>query len=352
LNPKSAISLETALKAIAEGQLELAKEIGARLLEEAPLDPATHQLLAAIALQGGCHEDAARWAHSCLDLRPDYAPAALLAGHAARGLGDHDRALAFFQKAEVLAPERPEAAFMACVVLLEQGDSRANAALHHLLSRFPENAPGWHEIGKTLRKAGKLEAALVAFSRAANAAPRSRYDADRASVLIALGRFAEAADVLRTASVSSGSADIALQLALCHHRLGNLAEARAILESLLLKDDRHASGWFLLGLVCQDAGDIPAASAAYRRSLELRPSLAEAHVNLGICLQRQGDLAGAKTAYAEAIRHRADTFGRIAQALPAAPKGELWLNPERLRQSLGAAQSPGAEPSSVDAGPA
>ena len=68
--------------------------------------------------------------------------------------------------------------------------------------------------------------------------------------------------------------------------------------------------------------------------MHLSPELAEAHVNLGICLQQTGDIAAAKTMFGRAMRLRADTFGRIAQALSAAPRGELWLDPERLRRSL------------------
>ena len=77
-----------------------------------------------------------------------------------------------------------------------------------------------------------------------------------------------------------------------------------------------------------------AAITAYRRTLHLSPELAEAHVNLGICLQQTGDIAAAKASFGSAMRLRSDTFGRIAQALSAAPRGELWLDSERLRQSL------------------
>jgi tetratricopeptide (TPR) repeat protein len=130
------------------------------------------------------------------------------------------------------------------------------------------------------------------------------------------------------------NADIALQLALCLHKLGELAAARAELEPILASNAAGANLWFCYGLICQDSRDTAAAITAYRRTLHLSPELAEAHVNLGICLQQTGDIAAAKASFGRAMRLRSDTFGRIAQALPSAPRGELWLDSERLRQSL------------------
>ena len=190
-------------------------------------------------------------------------------------------------------------------------------------------------MGLTLHKAGKFEAALVAFTRAAGAVHNPRHEVARAATLQALGRLHEAVDVLRKAgSRLPGNADIALRLSLCLHKLSELAAARAELERVLGPDTANASLWFAYGLICQDSHDLLAAITAYRRALQLSPGLAEAHVNLGICLQQTGDIAAAKAAFGQAMRLRSDTFGRIAQALPAAPRGELWLDPERLRKSL------------------
>ena len=110
-----------------------------------------------------------------------------------------------------------------------------------------------------------------------------------------MGRLDEAADVLRKArSLLPGNTDIALQFALCLHKRGELAAARAELERILASNPASANLWFAYGLVCQDSHDPMAAITAYRRTLDLSPELAEAHVNLGICLQQTGDIAAAK----------------------------------------------------------
>jgi cytochrome c-type biogenesis protein CcmH/NrfG len=95
-----------------------------------------------------------------------------------------------------------------------------------------------------------------------------------------------------------------------------------------------ARGWFALGIVEQDQRNFSAAAAAYEQTLENEPTMAEAAVNLGICQQEVGDLEAAKSAYRRAMRIRPDTFGRIAQALTMAPRGELWLDLRALRASL------------------
>jgi Flp pilus assembly protein TadD len=48
-----------------------------------------------------------------------------------------------------------------------------------------------------------------------------------------------------------------------------------------------------LALSLQHEDDFPAAATLLRRAIDLNPSLAEAHSNLGGNLWRQGDLAGA-----------------------------------------------------------
>jgi tetratricopeptide (TPR) repeat protein len=328
-------AISATLAALREGRIEQAETLARALVDDASDDPAAHLLVATVAWQRDDHDKALRWARSCLAIQPRHAPALVLAGRATRAAGDLARALPFFREAAQSAPERADAAFLTCIVLLELGDPKANDALHDLLRRFPNDAEGWHEIGVVLHKASKFEAALVAFTRAAEVVQNPRYAVARAASLRELGRLGEATDSLRKARVQSpDNAEIALQLALCLHKIGELSAARAELEPILTLNTANSNLWFAYGLICQDSHDPAAAITAYRRSLELSPGLAEAHVNLGICLQQTGDIAAAKAMFGRAVQLRSDTFGRIAQALSAEPRGELWLDPERLRRSL------------------
>ena len=58
---------------------------------------------------------------------------------------------------------------------------------------------------------------------------------------------------------------------------------------------------FLEGCRAEDAGDHALAELCYRRSLELEPSLAAAHTNLGNLCYRRGEVAAARSAYERAL---------------------------------------------------
>jgi len=329
--------LASALAQLRAGEFNAAEALCNQLYEAAPQDPAPHQLAATISLQRGRLEDAARWVHSCLALRADHPPALILAGRIARKMGEPAQAAIYFERASQLSPDLPEPAFLTCVTLLEKGDPKAQAVLARLLQRFPNDAEGWREIGDTLWRAGQLEAAAVALARASHVSQDPSHQARLGATLQALGRMDEAIVAFRTALTSAP--DLAaprLALAACLRQTGELQMARIEFERALAVAASDSRAWFALGLVCEDLHDRPSAIQAYRRSVELQPDFPEAHVNLGLSLQHMGDLEGAMDCYRRAVRLRPDTFGRIAQALPSAKKGQLWLNLGRLRRSLGA----------------
>lgn len=327
--------LRMALSALRAGDLGAAATIAQRLLQDMPDDPAVHQLAAVVALQQGETDQAVRSAATSLALRPDHVPTLVIAGRAARAAGDLAGAAVFFRRAAALAPDRADAAFLTCVTLLELGDPDAGTLLRRLFDQFPDDADGWHLLGAALQRAGQLEAALVALTRAAHARPSLALHLRRGMLLESLGRLVEAADAYRAAAdQASDSGEAALKLGLCLRRMGDTENAAAALERAALLAPESSEAWFAAGLVRQDKRDFGSAADAYRRALELRPDLAEAAVNLGICHQENGDMAAAKAAYALALRLRPDTFGRVAQALAAAPTGEVWLDLAALRASL------------------
>jgi tetratricopeptide (TPR) repeat protein len=328
-------TLTKALALLQSGDTVAAAAMCRQLRADAPQDPAVLQLAATIALRQGDVAQAADWARSSLDLRPDHAPTLIIAGHAGRAAGDTAQALALFRRAMNLAPTRADAAFMTCVTLLECGDGDAQDVLDVCLRQFPDDAAGWRAIGLALQKAGQNEAALVALTRAARVAPNCELHLRCGALSQKLGRFPDAVAAFRAAQVLEPSNfEAALQLGLALHRLGDHAGARAAVLTATTLDPQAGRGWFASGLLAQEARDWPAATADYRKALTVEPGLVEAAVNLGIVLQEMGSWGEARAAYAQALRLRADTFGRIAQAISAAPRGEVWLDLAALRDSL------------------
>ena len=327
-------SLAAALKELGEGRIDIAERMSEELLRTRPTDPATHQLAASIALQRARYSEAERWSCSSLGLRPGHAPAMLIAGRAARALGDIERARDWFRRANEAAPDRPEPAFLLCVTQLECGDPAAQESLARVMRKFPHDSQGWNEIGAALRKANQLEAAALAFGRAFLASGVAAHAIEQGSALMALGRVQEAV----VASCRCGapeSANVILPLAQGLRRLGEYREALALLERIAGLHPEDYQIHFVLGLVYDDLHDSAGAIAAYRRCVALRPTLPEAQVNLGVALQGAGELDAAMDCYRKAMSARADSFGRIAQALPSTSKGQLWLDLAKLRRSLG-----------------
>jgi len=290
-----------ALKALAGGDTESAAEIVQGLLRRWPEDPSTCQLMAAVALRKMDPAAAERWALASLTARPDHCATLILAAQAARAMGNLSAALLRFQRAAELDPRRPEAAFGAGAVLIQRDPPEAGAVLDDLLRRFADHGAEFAEIGSLLEQGGQRELAVRAYANATRVHP---------------------------------SATLYLRLGSVLQSLGHRDQAVTSYQSALQLDPASFEAWFKLGLALQDGRRPDRAAVAYRRALSLRPDLAEAEVNLGVALQDLGDLAAAKQAYGRAIELMPAAFGRIAQALTTAPKGELWMDLGALHAHL------------------
>lgn len=242
-------------------------------------------------------ESASSLKQAVLAARTDDAAAMLLLARLQFGAGKATAALELVRGVAARAPTA-EVAFLLCTMLLKRGDPEAQQVLQLCLSRFPQASQGWTELGHVLLGLGKKAAALVCFTR------------------------------------GEPSFTTALQRGLLARELGQLSEAREAFGQAVQFNPSSPRAWFLLGTCAQDARDFVAAAEAYATVLTLDPGVAEAAVNLGIVRQETDDLDGAREAYRQAVQTRADTFGRVAQALSTSSKGELWLDLGQLRRSL------------------
>ena len=290
-----------ALKALADGDTEAAAGIAETLHRRTPDDPSVHQLLSTVALHKSHPAESESWALLSLTARPDHIATLILAARAARALGHMAAALERFSRAAELDPARPEAAFGVAMASIALQPQMASDAINDLSHRFPDHAAGWVEIGGLLERSAQWELAARAFGEALRTQP---------------------------------SAKLCVRLGSALQSLGRRSEAATLYQKALHLDPASHEAWFKLGLALQDSRRPEHAAEAYRRALLLRPDLAEAEANLGVVLQDMGDLIGAKQAYGRAIRLRPSAFGRVAQALTTAPKGELWFDLTALHDHL------------------
>jgi tetratricopeptide (TPR) repeat protein len=289
------------LERLDKGETAEAVGLCTLLLQEFPREAAVHQLAAAAALQKGRPFDALAAAKKALELRPRHGPTLMLAGKAARAAGDTALARSLLAEAARLMPERAEPQFLHYAVLLEGGSPDVAGILERLCQNFPGNTVEWQEIIDILYRAGQFEQALHVLARITDRAPDPGLVAKRAIIL---------------------------------RQCGRMTEARTVLEQAIRLNPKSARAWFLLGLTLQDEQMPAEAAEAFAKAQRAEPDFAEAAVNEGIAWQEAGDLDAARRAYGNAVRLRLDTFGRIAQAITAAPKGELWLDLRAFRLSL------------------
>ena len=85
----------------------------------------------------------------------------------------------------------------------------------------------------------------------------------------------------------------ALETARCLADQGKLEDASRLCEDSLRQDGASAAAWYLLGVVCEAAGDRPRAAECYAKTLYLEPNHEDALLHHALLAERNGDLATA-----------------------------------------------------------
>ena len=83
---------------------------------------------------------------------------------------------------------------------------------------------------------------------------------------------------------------------------GEVEEAAALTSGACQAAPELALAWFQLGVIERQRGQLTAAIAAYRQSLQLDPNAAASHQNLAVCLLLAGDIPGCRQGFSSAIR--------------------------------------------------
>jgi tetratricopeptide (TPR) repeat protein len=84
-------------------------------------------------------------------------------------------------------------------------------------------------------------------------------------------------------------------------RLGDLAKAQKIYETVLSIDPTFAMGYYNLGMVLKSSNRLPEAIKAYQKAIALNPHYAEAYQNLGVTCFKAGLLPESLAGFKQAI---------------------------------------------------
>jgi Tfp pilus assembly protein PilF len=126
-----------------------------------------------------------------------------------------------------------------------------------------------------------------------------------------------------------------LNMAIEHHRAGNLQQAEQLYRQILQVDPYQVDALHLFGLTAAQMGKNDVAIEYIRKALRLKPDFAEAHSNLAVALRALGRLEEAETCLRQAVRLRpdqAEAHNNLGAALQE--QGHLQEAEDCLRQAL------------------
>jgi len=158
-------------------------------------------------------------------------------GWAEDPVASRHQAVALAERALAVAADDPGVLTNAALVLGRTGEdiNTAIALIDRSLAVNPSSARGWYGSGFIRVHAGQYDAAIDHLERSLRLSPRAYSGAPRLPLGIAhffSGRFAQAAEILAMYTREGASATAYCFLASCYGHLGQLDEARAIIERL------------------------------------------------------------------------------------------------------------------------
>ena len=246
---------------------------------------------------------------TALEQSPDRLDTWIARGYLLRSLERNRDALGCFTKALEIQPKNRQLWIAQGNTLMSMGRSRkALIAYNTALKLDPYSAEAWHNRGLLLLKLKRYRDAVTCFDRAYRFNPDSyrtwyargyafqqlglqeealvhyeeslRIDPDRfparyaqASTLLEMGKYKSAAKRFdRLLEEKPDDSTVLYQKAMSLRRLDRWKEAIAASKQILTLNERDPMGWFALGTIYSDAGDLEAALKSYAKVLECDPA--------------------------------------------------------------------------------
>ena len=266
-------------------------------------------------------EDAYR---TILGLDPTNAEALLALGHSARTRGDHGAALCAYAAAAVLLPRDTWRWHDVALELSALGqDEAAEEAFARILAIDPNHLPGLLGTARCARRRGAHEAALAAFSRAAELAPGDKWRwTEMGEELSELGRLEEAEAAFRRAiEAAPGDAHAVLRLAAFIRTSGGSGAEQAFYEEYAATHPEVLWARLRVATGLRVRERLDEAEAICREVLAKEPENVSALLESGQCARQKRDHVGALALFRKAVALAPDDLWprlELAQELRAA----------------------------------
>ncbi|MFC3691910.1 tetratricopeptide repeat protein [Chenggangzhangella methanolivorans] len=214
-----------------------------------------------VLVEDGRYEEAVEVLTRALALDPEDVDALERRATAYLMLEQRALAIADLQTAASLAPQAAEVRAGLCAAIAESDPAAAMPHCDIAIRLDPEDAPSLNNRSTALGLLGRDEEALADLDRAVALAPDEFiFRANRAITLVELGEFERAAeDVDYALAIQPNDPTMMLALARIVLSRGDVAEARALVGSVLNRGSDHAEALAVAGWVSL-AEDAPSAA--------------------------------------------------------------------------------------------
>ncbi|MBS0388767.1 MAG: tetratricopeptide repeat protein, partial [Proteobacteria bacterium] len=310
-----------------------ALESAARML---PQDAAVQHVLAQVLEERGSLGEAARRLERAVALRPDFAEAHNDLGRVRLALGDIEGAAASCRRAIELRPDF--AAAHGNLANVERARGALDAAIEgyrRVVALEPNLALGHRELGRALIAAHRVTEALPHLERLVALQPDAGTLSDYATLLVGLGRFADAVSRYR-AAIERAPTDARLHsnLANALHGSGDYRGAIEAARRSLALDAQLPEAYLHLGNALLALSEVPQAEACYRDGLGLAPDHAALLTAHAMALRALGRIADAEqvAGRALAVRRSPDLLTLCGNL--AADRGRFDEARERFAEAL------------------
>lgn len=175
--------------------------------------------------------------------------------------------------------------------------------LRHTIALNPAAAFAYNNLGDAELSSGDLTAALTDYQASAGLDPaRAKPHVNLAEVYTALGRRADAeGEVTRAEQAPNVTADDRSNLGIVLMKMNEPARALQALAEAVAADPDSPTYLFNQASALSAAGELAQAEAAFRRCIQVAPSLVGAHTGLGIVLAETGRLPEAAVEFRAAL---------------------------------------------------
>ena len=181
--------------------------------------------------------------------------------------------------------------------MAKQDYQNAGALYQRAAESFPASAAVWLGLGEVSFAIGMIDTAADFFGQAVKLSPDdARHHQRLGEALSKLGETDKALGALREAlRLAPHNMNIRCSLAGVQARAGDWPAAKETMTLVVKKPKAMAAHFDLLGLACQQLGQLDEAASAFRKAVQLEADYANAWLSLGTIALQRGNLAEAES---------------------------------------------------------